>query len=217
MENTPLTCIGCGRGLVAPAVGPRPKRCEDCNRIKRRTTRADIVCADCSETFTPKATGRIPTRCPRCAEDHRSRTNTDRVATWVNENRERNREYQRQYQAEWRKANPELSQAYSQRYLDKKRQDPEYLQQRRDRALKYAYGLTRGQVDAMRAAQNDLCAICQQAHVGSGTRLHVDHNHDTGAIRALLCGKCNTLIGLANDSPARLEQAAAYLRLHGAT
>lgn len=80
--------------------------------------------------------------------------------------------------------------------------------------MRRAYGLEPSDLDRMRREQNDLCAICGNEHVGVGSRLHVDHNHATGAIRALLCGKCNTLIGLADDHPERLEAAAAYLRRH---
>lgn len=93
-------------------------------------------------------------------------------------------------------------------------QNPEWRQYKRDAELRRSYGLTREALNALLEAQNHLCAICGNGHVGAGTRLHVDHNHATGAVRALLCGKCNTLIGLADESPERLEHAAAYLRRH---
>jgi hypothetical protein len=60
--------------------------------------------------------------------------------------------------------------------------------------------------------QAGLCAICGGQPNGPGRRLHVDHCHMTGRRRALLCAKCNTMLGLADDVPERLESAATYLR-----
>ena len=43
----------------------------------------------------------------------------------------------------------------------------------------------------------------------------IDHDHDTGAIRMLLCRNCNHCLGAAKDSPVLLDKMAAYLRKHG--
>jgi hypothetical protein len=59
--------------------------------------------------------------------------------------------------------------------------------------------------------QNNKCAICGNK---SERRLAVDHNHITGVVRALLCYPCNTILGLAKESPERLDAASAYLRQH---
>lgn len=42
--------------------------------------------------------------------------------------------------------------------------------------------------------------------------LRVDHNHETGAVRGLLCRNCNVALGLMQDSPERLQQALSYLQ-----
>lgn len=62
-------------------------------------------------------------------------------------------------------------------------------------------------------SQRCACAIC-----GEGTEIDAlvfDHNHATGEFRGLLCGNCNTGIGLLGDTPAWLESAARYLRTAG--
>lgn len=59
----------------------------------------------------------------------------------------------------------------------------------------------------MLAAQGGGCAICV---VKDAT--HVDHDHVTGKVRALLCATCNTGLGMFSDNPDILSNAAGYLR-----
>jgi hypothetical protein len=54
------------------------------------------------------------------------------------------------------------------------------------------------------------CEIC-----GSAARKHIDHCHDTGRIRGILCSNCNIGVGSFDDNPDLLERAAAYLRKTG--
>lgn len=75
------------------------------------------------------------------------------------------------------------------------------------------WGLSEGQYDAMLEAQSGGCAICGEPCT-SGRSLAVDHDHQTGAIRGLLCGDCNRAIGTMRDSPQRLRSAADYLERH---
>lgn len=82
-------------------------------------------------------------------------------------------------------------------------------------ALKRKYGMTLEQYDEMLAAQGGVCAICGGPHVGTGGRYHVDHDHDTGKVRGLLCGPCNTGLGQFKDSSLVMEKAMAYLRSFG--
>lgn len=78
--------------------------------------------------------------------------------------------------------------------------------------LRWRTGLPVGTYDKMLAKQNGRCAICGLPPE-NGTRLHVDHCHDTGAIRGLLCGKCNTGIGQLLHSEEILLAAIEYIRL----
>lgn len=74
----------------------------------------------------------------------------------------------------------------------------------------YLYGITPEQYAALLAAQDGLCAICRtDAWPGKGP--HVDHAHDTGRVRGILCGGCNNGLGRFADDPARLRAAAEYL------
>lgn len=77
---------------------------------------------------------------------------------------------------------------------------------------KYLYGLSQEQFEALLATQDGRCAICGSADwPGKHRRPYVDHCHKTGAVRGLLCGKCNNGLGMYDDDPARLRAAADYL------
>lgn len=69
-----------------------------------------------------------------------------------------------------------------------------YKRNRRKYLLKYKYNITIEEYDHMLVYQNGVCAICKQVDV-TGRRLAVDHDHETGKIRGLLCSSCNTKLG----------------------
>jgi hypothetical protein len=80
------------------------------------------------------------------------------------------------------------------------------------------YGIDVEQYEAMLADQGGVCAICLlperyvDARTGNPRRLSVDHDHQTGRVRGLLCGRCNRSVGQFADDHERLARAAAYLR-----
>lgn len=89
--------------------------------------------------------------------------------------------------------------------------------------LNRIYGLTASQHERMIREQGNLCAICHQAEsivdarsMGSGKTfsLAIDHDHVTGAIRGLLCRRCNQMIGRVHDDAGILRSAADYLDFH---
>lgn len=82
-----------------------------------------------------------------------------------------------------------------------------------DHSLRRLYGITLEQYREMAKAQQHRCGICGEPP-GTANRLHVDHDHETGRIRSLLCHHCNLMLGNARDSVDRLRQAIAYLELH---
>lgn len=61
----------------------------------------------------------------------------------------------------------------------------------------------------MAVAQEHVCALCLRNDRG---RLQVDHNHQTGEKRGLLCDPCNRALGILGDNVERLERVVAYLR-----
>jgi hypothetical protein len=77
--------------------------------------------------------------------------------------------------------------------------------------LKRRYGITAAAADALLDQQGGLCAICRAAPA-----VHVDHDHATGAVRALLCFNCNGGLGQFKDNPNLLHAAAYYVAFHTA-
>ncbi|MFE7237231.1 endonuclease VII domain-containing protein [Streptomyces sp. NPDC057580] len=78
--------------------------------------------------------------------------------------------------------------------------------------LQREYGITLEQYHLLLAAQNGVCAICEIAPTEK-KRLHVDHCHKTGRVRALLCVVCNTQLGSYERMRGRAD---AYLAQYGA-
>src|SRR4051812_35145553 len=75
------------------------------------------------------------------------------------------------------------------------------------------YGISRTRYESMCAARNNLCDVCDGPPVGGRgavSRLVVDHDHATGAIRGLLCNNCNTAIGLLRDDPSTIARVVCY-------
>lgn len=78
--------------------------------------------------------------------------------------------------------------------------------------LWWVYKITRADFDAMLEKQNYRCACCATETAGGRYGVfQVDHNHITGQVRALLCERCNLVIGVFEDDPVLLRKAAEYL------
>jgi len=74
------------------------------------------------------------------------------------------------------------------------------------------YKIRPEEYDALFLAQNGVCGICE-----SNKPLRIDHCHDTGLIRGLLCNACNVGLGGLGDTIEGLEKAIAYLRKYEAS
>lgn len=81
------------------------------------------------------------------------------------------------------------------------------------------YGIGYEDVLKMLEDQDYLCAICREVgfkmHPGIKSPLNVDHCHETGRVRGLLCHNCNRALGLLKDDVERLKRSISYLE--GAT
>ena len=135
----------------------------------------------------------------------------------------------------WRKKNPERRKIHSQKYYSKnsekciarvkkyylKNRD-KILKQRKDTGshrntmLKSKYGITLEDYNKMLLAQNSLCAICgkRDTRNKSMPNLAVDHCHQTGKVRGLLCDRCNFSLGGFEDNINLLNKAIEYLKIH---
>jgi hypothetical protein len=110
-----------------------------------------------------------------------------RVKQWQQENSERLNEYRRAY-----------------------RQRPERQAADRSQYLKRKYGISLGDYEAMFEAQGGVCAICGEARPEDRT-LHVDHDHETGEVRGLLCFRCNNALGDLREEYELFQRATNYL------
>ena len=97
--------------------------------------------------------------------------------------------------------------------VEKERQrQPEFVKSRAAYQLKKNYGITQEEYDKKLVYQSYGCKICGKA--SEVKKLAVDHCHATGKIRDLLCGPCNTGLGLFQDNPELLIKAADYVKGH---
>lgn len=128
------------------------------------------------------------------------------------------RNYQRrekrvQYKREWNQRNKD---AIAAKQRERVAANPEkYRTYFRNYHIKKTYGITPEQYASMLAEQNGGCAICGRGPNGTNhveRDLLIDHDHETGAVRGLLCNNCNAGMGIIGDTAEHLEAAIAYLR-----
>ena len=74
------------------------------------------------------------------------------------------------------------------------------------------YGITLDDYDRMADEQDHACALCLEPELVEDRRLAIDHDHETGRIRGLLCFKCNTALGRVADTESALKRLSDYLR-----
>jgi hypothetical protein len=112
----------------------------------------------------------------------------------------------------WQQENAERLNAYRRA----RNATPEVKRRLRDGYYRRTYGISADDFDEMYAEQDGRCAICGTTPEKQA-QMHVDHHHETGAIRQLLCSCCNQALGQMKDDPALLRAAADYLDRHAGT
>lgn len=119
----------------------------------------------------------------------------------------------------WNARNPDYMTEYHKTYFEKNRaaiiaKGVAWNWANRDKRVAYRrkaeYGMTQGEFDALLASQDGRCAICSVELTAKNWA--IDHDHDTRAVRGLLCRGCNVMLGLAGDDHRILTKAIAYLR-----
>lgn len=100
----------------------------------------------------------------------------------------------------WPSRTPESIAQYRRTYRQR------HPEKRYEAHLRDAYGLTVEQYVALLAETDGCCAVC-----GRTDHLCVDHDHETGEIRGILCRRCNSALGLLGDDFHRICHLAAYL------
>ena len=159
--------------------------------------------------------------------------NPDKVLEYRERRKPKMKEYARAYQENNRDRLKEKARRY---YLEKGREarrgSPEkyrksardYYQRHKDKILAKVrtkfrgskYGISDAECRHLDAEQNGRCAICRREPIGgkkSAARLNVDHDHENGMARGLLCHICNLALGGFGDDLGRLGSAMDYLRL----
>jgi hypothetical protein len=161
------------------------------------------VCTGCGlekpvDHFSPSRLGKLgrDSKCKPCkreaAKKYRA-NNPEKTANYRNTNRDKIRAY-----------------ALANRERERARQKQDWESgKRRDAVLRRNFGITLETYNALWEIQEGKCAICGRA--GGKRRLAVDHCHETGNIRGLLCDPCNRGIGFLRESPSALRRAASYI------
>jgi len=109
----------------------------------------------------------------------------------------------------WKKENTEKAKEYRQRWWEKNKD----AIRAKDRAIRRRklYGLSEQKYQEMLSSSGGLCAICKKPY----GRPNIDHDHETGLVRDILCRSCNSGLGNFNDNVDVMRMAIAYLQRHG--
>ena len=122
----------------------------------------------------------------------------------------------KEYQKQWNLKNKDRIKQDKQEYY------AENKEAQRNRDLLSRYGISTSDYEEMLKEQNNSCACCgitvdtlltkyPKSFHGS---LVVDHDHETGKVRELLCSKCNTLVGYLEKRKELIPKAYEYINKH---
>ena len=215
---TEIECIDCGN--VVPG-SRRRKRCEPCAVLRnadlqrqrmairqRRPGPRSFACERCGEVVEVGPGGKAGNSrwCDACRPAVRSEQNKARYDADPERHRKAARDYYRR--------DLETNRQRSRDAQARRRADPEKrlhdLRRRRSRR----FGISIDEVIVVDGLVGTPCPVCSATMTDQrGLRLLcIDHDHETGRVRGVLCSSCNTALGMFNDDPTRLRAAADYLR-----
>ena len=81
-----------------------------------------------------------------------------------------------------------------------------------DALIRRKYGITKEQYDNLLQQQGGGCAICGRTEEPDGRKLSIDHDHNTGDVRGILCNNCNNGLGSFGDDIEGMHKAINYLQ-----
>lgn len=224
MPDSLIPCRDCGKDLPLDAFLSRdrvskragsaewyPDECKGCRRRRlSRLSAKRCYARDPENTWQKRNPEKTRAQRRRYHERHPGRSKE-----WAERNPEKAKAIQSRSSRRYRERHPEKANAWAKRNpekvreavrrWDKKHPDKRAASHRRH-WLKKRYGLSESEFAEMVATQAGGCAIC-----GSTEKLGVDHNHQSGAIRGILCTSCNSALGFLVDQPDLFEIALAYL------
>ena len=97
-------------------------------------------------------------------------------------------------------------------YHKERNSKPEQKIKQREWSYNRLYGISIEEYNRLSESQNHACKICGSLDSRRGNNfLMIDHNHETGEVRGLLCSPCNSAIGMFEDDISRLQSAINYL------
>jgi len=140
-----------------------------------------------------------------------------RKKKWAREYYLANQDIIKEKAIDWKAANPEMRRAANQQYIAA---NPEKVKNAKrkcyiDNPEKYKslnlkrYGIDFEQWKDMLLEQGGCCKCCGTDNPG-GKNWHVDHCHDTGKVRGILCWRCNVALGQLNEDPEHIRKLATY-------
>lgn len=119
--------------------------------------------------------------------------------------------YGKDYDRQWRERNRDRVRESNKQWCQRNKDARAVIS--RKHHLKKKFGISLDTYNEMFSQQSGSCAICGKHELDNGgKRLAIDHNHETGQIRSLLCHNCNTGIGHFEDDVSIVEKAVNYLK-----
>jgi hypothetical protein len=217
-------CHSCG--AIFEKWSYKAKYCSDSCRVVRETKIKDkVICPQCNSEFLP--TSNLNKCCSKiCAERYRSSklkkalqprpcavcetefmpvTGSHKFCSFDCKSEHKLKTRKAYKQTDDYKAKAKI---YNQNYV--RYDSPRDL---KDRNLQVTYGITIDQYEQMCIDQKGLCKICQKPPPGKKP-LCVEHSHETGKVRGLVCIKCNNILGSADDCIVILQRTIDYLIYH---
>jgi hypothetical protein len=113
----------------------------------------------------------------------------------------------------WKERNPERYRASQKARTERDKRSAEAKQKKREQMLRRNYGITQAEYDQMLGEQRGGCALCFRAP--GAKPLHVDHSHETGTVRGLLCHRCNWFLGTVDADPTIIQRIIDYRKEEG--